>query len=159
MNNIKELNFLLAKRKVPKINIIDKIILKFPQMKDYRHIKNTISLDRGTIIRYVSYDLTKLSPSGIIYDIIHDYDVNGKQIVKSLKLMNTNIYPHIFWKINVVKYYIFESTGLQQYGSGLRDYCSNMLTNDEIITEESEQKYDENDYILDQIKKYKNIED
>lgn len=153
MNKLDEIRFLASKRKTNNVDIEKEIKKKFGDISTYKYRKDVNKIKPGTIIRHVDQNLKKISPSGIIYEVIY-HDPNEKnKIVKSLKIFNDGL--KMFWKINVVKYHIFQPTGSNSDMALLKSIFSTMggnLLDDYKINEE----YNDDDFLREQIDIYNN---
>lgn len=112
MDNTNTLDFLLSHRKTQNDDTND----KFKNiLKTHILIKNIKSLEPGDIICHMSYKSSKLSPPGIITNIIKTTNNKNEIIIKKIKLMNT--YLGLFWELNVLtkKYHLFSSIGVNPY--------------------------------------------
>ena len=164
MNKMDEINNLISKIKKPKIQSIEETIKeKFNEISTYIYISDPNKLHPGTIIRYVSNDLTKLSNWGIITKkTFYKKTYGSKTLVKYITLLNNSNDVDFYWKIKPSKYYIFQSIGIKQ--NPLDDIINNFFNNDKLKDKDkikntpnknSKSELDEYENILFQeIKKY-----
>lgn len=117
---------------------------KFPDVETYT-LRSSNKVRAGSIVRYVDLNLDNLSPCCIVKKISYrtNLDFYEKKIVKNVYLSSGNR----FWRIRATKYYIFESNGqVSPLARILKNAYKNNINNEA----------DDEDYMLDQIIKYKN---
>lgn len=117
LKRIKELSQLVKNKSMSDDEIIKVILKKYPELKNYKHKINKMSISYGSTIKYVSNDLQRIS-GGIVTSIKYysHEDKEEEKIIESLGLLSKDHW----WTINVKNYYLFEK-------------IHNNILNDELI--------------------------